>query len=63
MTAQAAGPGKPFLYVVVCAAGVASGVTELIAAAQERDWEVGVLATPSLWASSTPPPSRRAPDA
>ncbi|MFE0798539.1 flavoprotein [Streptomyces sp. NPDC058812] len=37
---------KPFLYVVVCAAGVASGVSELITAAQERDWEVGVFATP-----------------
>ncbi|AQS71781.1 flavoprotein [Streptomyces pactum] len=39
-------PGKPFLYVVVCAAGVADGVSKLITAAQERDWEVGVLATP-----------------
>ncbi|MFI1767078.1 flavoprotein [Streptomyces sp. NPDC020800] len=38
--------GKPFLYVVVCAAGVAAGVTRLIDAAQERDWEVGVIATP-----------------
>ncbi|MFI5972274.1 flavoprotein [Streptomyces sp. NPDC051452] len=37
---------KPFLYVVVCAAGVAAGVPELIAAAQERGWEVGVIATP-----------------
>ncbi|MFG2602606.1 flavoprotein [Streptomyces sp. NPDC048514] len=37
---------KPFLYVVVCAAGIAAGVTELITAAQERDWEVGVIATP-----------------
>ncbi|MFF7236146.1 flavoprotein [Streptomyces collinus] len=37
---------KPFLYVVVCAAGIAAGVGELIAAAQERDWEVGVIATP-----------------
>ncbi|MEY7980611.1 flavoprotein [Streptomyces pilosus] len=37
---------KPFLYVVVCAAGVASDVGELIARAQERGWEVGVIATP-----------------
>jgi hypothetical protein len=37
---------KPFLYVVVCAAGIATGIGELIAAAQERDWEVGVIATP-----------------
>ncbi|MGW3114883.1 flavoprotein [Streptomyces sp. NPDC001091] len=39
--------GKPFLYVVVCAAGIASGVGTLIAAAQERGWEVGVIATPA----------------
>ncbi|WP_121746211.1 flavoprotein [Streptomyces sp. E2N166] len=37
---------QPFLYVVVCAAGVACGVSKLITAAQERDWEVGVFATP-----------------
>lgn len=37
---------KPFLYLVVCAAGIASDVGELITAAQERDWEVGVIATP-----------------
>ncbi|AOR30315.1 flavoprotein [Streptomyces fodineus] len=43
MTEQAQ---KPFLYVVVCAAGVAAGVSKLITAAQERDWEVGVIATP-----------------
>ncbi|MEU9733152.1 flavoprotein [Streptomyces sp. NPDC048002] len=36
----------PFLYVVVCAAGIASGVGELVAAARQRDWEVGVIATP-----------------
>ncbi|WP_200304844.1 flavoprotein [Streptomyces adelaidensis] len=44
-----AGPGqggRPFLYVVVCAAGVAVDVGRLITAAQERDWEVGVIATP-----------------
>ncbi|MEU6814702.1 flavoprotein [Streptomyces sp. NPDC046860] len=39
--------GKPFLYVVVCAAGVASGVGVLIAEARERGWEVGVIATPA----------------
>ncbi|GAA3038147.1 flavoprotein [Streptomyces glomeratus] len=37
---------KPFLYIVVCAAGVAQGVGKLITAAQEADWEVGVIATP-----------------
>ncbi|WP_416982007.1 flavoprotein [Streptomyces sp. T028] len=36
----------PFLYVVVCAAGIASGVGKLITAAQERRWQVGVIATP-----------------
>ncbi|MGX1135264.1 hypothetical protein RKD49_007454 [Streptomyces glaucescens] len=47
MTQQAAKPsGKPFLYVVVCAAGVAEGVGDLIAAAQRRGWEAGVIATP-----------------
>ncbi|MFJ8079185.1 flavoprotein [Streptomyces sp. NPDC096205] len=38
---------RPFLYVVVCAAGIASGVGELIGAAQRKGWEVGVLATPT----------------
>jgi hypothetical protein len=37
---------KPFLYVVVCAAGVAADVGTLIAAAHRRGWEVGVTATP-----------------
>ncbi|MFD3501303.1 flavoprotein [Streptomyces sp. NPDC058678] len=37
---------KPFLYVVVCAAQIAADVSKLITAAQERDWEVGVIATP-----------------
>ncbi|MER6629464.1 flavoprotein [Streptomyces sp. NPDC000987] len=37
---------KPFLYVVVCAAGIAAGVGGLIAAARQRGWEVGVIATP-----------------
>ncbi|MGW3829481.1 flavoprotein, partial [Streptomyces sp. NPDC005071] len=32
-------PGKkPFLYVVVCAAGVADSVGKLITAAQEANW-------------------------
>ncbi|MFE3475292.1 flavoprotein [Streptomyces bacillaris] len=38
--------GKPFLYVVVCAAGIAGDVGRLISAAQEAGWEVGVVATP-----------------
>ncbi|CAK7287008.1 exported hypothetical protein [Streptomyces misionensis JCM 4497] len=38
--------GKPFLYIVVCAARVAAGVEELIAAAQERGRDAGVIATP-----------------
>ncbi|MFD9133102.1 flavoprotein [Streptomyces bottropensis] len=38
--------GKPFLYVVVCAAGIAVEAGKLITVAQERDWEVGVIATP-----------------
>ncbi|MFD9000080.1 flavoprotein [Streptomyces sp. NPDC059582] len=39
--------GNPFLYVVVCAAGIATDVGELITAAQERNWAVGVFATPT----------------
>ncbi|MGW7422734.1 flavoprotein [Streptomyces sp. NPDC054813] len=39
-------PSKPFLYLVVCGAGIAAGVGKLITAAQERGWEVGVIATP-----------------
>jgi phosphopantothenoylcysteine synthetase/decarboxylase len=46
VTAPNAQGKKPFLYVVVCAAGVADGVGHLITAAQERHWEVGVIATP-----------------
>jgi predicted N-formylglutamate amidohydrolase len=38
--------GKPFLYVVVCAAGIAEDVGRLVTAAQHRGWEVGVIATP-----------------
>ncbi|MEV7655632.1 flavoprotein [Streptomyces anulatus] len=37
---------KPFLYVVVCAAGVARDVDRLFAAAQDAGWDVGVIATP-----------------
>ncbi|WP_328725821.1 flavoprotein [Streptomyces sp. NBC_00259] len=39
-------PKKPFLYVVVCAAGIAGDVGTLITAAQEQGWDVGVVATP-----------------
>ena len=45
MTETPAQTPKPFLYVIVCAAGIASDVSKLITAAQERDWEVGVIAT------------------
>ncbi|MEU5400391.1 flavoprotein [Streptomyces sp. NPDC005963] len=37
---------RPFLYIVVCAAQVASQIDELIVAAQQRHWRVGVVATP-----------------
>lgn len=37
---------KPFLYVGVCAAGIADDVGKLITAAQEAHWDVGVIATP-----------------
>ncbi|MCE4946561.1 flavoprotein [Streptomyces albulus] len=37
---------RPFLYVVVCAAGIAGDVGKLITAAQEAHWDVGVVATP-----------------
>ncbi|MFJ3598928.1 MULTISPECIES: flavoprotein [unclassified Streptomyces] len=37
---------QPFLYVVVCAAGVARDVDRLLAAAQDAGWDVGVVATP-----------------
>ncbi|SHL23128.1 flavoprotein [Actinacidiphila paucisporea] len=37
---------KPFLYAVVCAAGVAGDVGKLITMAQDRGWGVGVVATP-----------------
>ncbi|MFH9571848.1 flavoprotein [Streptomyces sp. NPDC017230] len=37
---------RPFLQIVVCAAGGAADVGRLITAAQERHWDVGVVATP-----------------
>ncbi|MFE6983399.1 flavoprotein [Streptomyces griseus] len=37
---------KPFLYVVVCAAGVAREADRLFAAALDAGWDVGVVATP-----------------
>ncbi|MEE4418005.1 MULTISPECIES: flavoprotein [Streptomyces] len=46
MNDEPAQPKKPFLYVVVCAAGIAGDVGKLITAAQERHWDVGVVATP-----------------
>ncbi|OUD02748.1 flavoprotein [Streptomyces swartbergensis] len=46
MTVQNADDKKPLLYVVVCAAGVAGDVCKLITHAQERHWDVGVIATP-----------------
>ncbi|MGA4800775.1 flavoprotein [Streptomyces lavendulocolor] len=39
-------PKKPFLYVVVCAAGIAGDAGKLVTAAQARSWDVGVVATP-----------------
>lgn len=39
-------PDKPFLQIVVCAAGVANDVGKLITAAHKRNWDVGVIATP-----------------
>ena len=41
------GRGPRVLYVIVCAAGPASGVGELIGAAMGEGWEVCVLATPA----------------
>jgi phosphopantothenoylcysteine synthetase/decarboxylase len=38
--------GKPFLYAIVCAAGIAGDVTTLITPAQDQGWDVGVVATP-----------------
>jgi phosphopantothenoylcysteine synthetase/decarboxylase len=39
--------GKPFLYIVVCAAGVADDVDQLIRYAQQEGWGTGVVATPN----------------
>ncbi|GAA0463908.1 hypothetical protein GCM10010361_29780 [Streptomyces olivaceiscleroticus] len=44
--APAAAGRRPFLYVVLCAAGIADDVSKLIATAQQRTWRVGVIATP-----------------
>ncbi|MFF8769687.1 flavoprotein [Kitasatospora sp. NPDC015120] len=38
---------EPFLYIVVCASGIADGVGELITAAHAEGWGVGVIATPN----------------
>ncbi|MER6397266.1 flavoprotein [Kitasatospora sp. NPDC001603] len=38
---------EPFLYIVVCASGIAGGVDELITAARAEGWGVGVIATPN----------------
>ncbi|GAA3820852.1 flavoprotein [Streptomyces coacervatus] len=46
MTTPSESDKKPFLYVVVCACGIAGNVGKLITAAQERHWDVGVIATP-----------------
>ncbi|WP_405845747.1 flavoprotein [Streptomyces sp. NBC_01518] len=46
MTESNAPDKKPFLYVVVCACGIAGDVGKLITAAEERHWDVGVVATP-----------------
>ncbi|MBC6465626.1 flavoprotein [Actinomadura alba] len=35
------------LYVIVCAAGPASDVGKLVTLAQQRDWDVQIIATPS----------------
>ncbi|MBG6092640.1 phosphopantothenoylcysteine synthetase/decarboxylase [Actinomadura viridis] len=39
--------GRRVLYVIVCAAGPARDVGELVALARERDWDVQIVATPS----------------
>lgn len=46
MTEPQAPGKKPFLYLVVCAAGVADSVGKLITAAQEANGDVGIVATP-----------------
>ncbi|GAA1120730.1 flavoprotein [Kitasatospora arboriphila] len=47
MTEQLTEQHRPFLYVVVCAAGIAADVDTLIGAAQDEGWGVGVIATPT----------------
>ncbi|WP_225824740.1 flavoprotein [Streptomyces naphthomycinicus] len=46
MTEPSTQDKRHFLYVVVCACGIAADVGKLITAAQERRWDVGVIATP-----------------
>ncbi|WP_331746395.1 flavoprotein (plasmid) [Streptomyces sp. NBC_00846] len=46
MTDKSDQQNRSFLYVVVCASGIAADVGELITAAQEQNWDVGVIATP-----------------
>ncbi|MFI0219074.1 flavoprotein [Streptomyces lydicus] len=46
MTESSTSSKKPFLYVVVCASGIAGDCGKLITAAQERNWDIGVIATP-----------------
>ena len=46
MTAPNVPEKHPFLYVVVCACGIAGDVGKLITAAQERHWDVGVIVAP-----------------
>jgi phosphopantothenoylcysteine synthetase/decarboxylase len=38
---------QPFLYVIVCASGIAPDVPRLITAAQAEGWDVGVIVTPN----------------
>ncbi|MBV6696039.1 flavoprotein [Kitasatospora aureofaciens] len=38
---------EPFLYVIVCASGIADNVSGLITAAHAEGWRVGVIATPN----------------
>ncbi|GLZ12559.1 flavoprotein [Actinomadura sp. NBRC 104425] len=38
---------RPVLYVIVCAAGPAGDVGKLVTLAQQRGWDVRVIATPS----------------
>ncbi|MFE9922762.1 flavoprotein [Streptomyces sp. NPDC005774] len=46
LSVPSASDKKPFLYVVVCASGIAGEVGTLITAARQRGWDVGVVATP-----------------